>query len=228
MTHALSDSGKSSVVLQMPERGRERSGLSLVEIPLEKISYSPYQTREILSEEVLESLSHSIRENGVLQPIIVRMITRAGDLSEQYELVAGERRLRAARMAGLESVPAVVRDLDERSAAEVSVIENAQRENLDPIEEALAYKQLIDNFNLNQSDVGKIVGRDRSTISNSLRLLQLDQRIQIILETGAVERWAWKSTIYSSKPRKQFRFADRAVREHLSVHALEKTRIQVY
>jgi ParB family chromosome partitioning protein len=221
MSQALSESGKGNVILQMPERSKERLSISIREIPIAKISMSPFQTREILAEQDLESLSHSIKESGLLQPILVRMITRAGDLSEQYELVAGERRLRAARLAGLETIPVIVRDLDERAAAEASVIENAQRENLDPIEEARAFQQLMETFKLTQTEVAKIAGKDRSTVSNSIRLLQLDQRIQIFLRQGQLSAGHGRA-ILQLESRKQFRFAERGVREQLSVHALEK------
>lgn len=221
MTHALSESGKANVILQMPERNKDRLSIAIREIPIDKISYSPFQTREILSEECLESLSSSIKENGLLQPVLVRMITRAGDLSEQYELVAGERRMRAAKRAGFQVIPAIVRDLDERSAAQASVIENAQRENLDPIEEARAFKQLLEGFKLTQSEVAKIVGRDRSTVANAIRLLQLDQRIQIFLRQGQLSAGHGRALL-QLESRRQLRFAERAVRDQLSVHALEK------
>jgi len=232
MSQAFSD---KSVVLQMPDRlaenrSQETNGLqvtsakaelSIKEIQISKITVSPYQTREIVSEQELEALSHSIKEQGILQPVIVRLITTSGDLSEQYELVAGERRLRAASMAGLDAIPAIVRNLDERSAAEISVIENAQRENLDPIEEANAYKQLTESFKMTQTEVAQIVGKDRSTISNTLRLLQLDQRIQIFIRQGELTAGHGRVLLQLDN-RRRFRLAEKAVREKISVHGLEK------
>jgi ParB family chromosome partitioning protein len=205
----------------MPERIREKAQTVVKEIPIDKIEFSLFQTREIVSEDELKNLAASILAQGIIQPVLVRIVTKSGDLSEQYELVAGERRLRAARLAGLETIPAIIKDLDERSAAEVSVIENAQRENLDPIEEAKAFKQLIESFKLTQAEVAEVAGKDRSTVANSLRLLQLEDRVQIYIRQGQLSAGHGRALL-QVEPTKQYRLAIRTIEEQLSVHALER------
>ncbi len=140
--------------------------------PLEAIRPSSYQPR-LKKEEGLEELAASIKEKGILQPLLVREITPG-----LYELVAGERRFRAAQIAGLERVPVIVRDLSPQEALELALIENLQREDLNPIEEARGYARLIQEFGLTQEEVAKKVGRDRSTVANALRLLKLPEDLQ--------------------------------------------------
>ncbi len=140
--------------------------------PLEAIRPSPYQPR-LKKDEGLEELAASVREKGILQPLLVREVTPG-----LYELVAGERRFRAAKLAGLERVPVIVRDLSPQEALELALIENLQREDLNPIEEARGYARLLEEFGLTQEEIAQRVGRDRSTIANALRLLKLPPDIQ--------------------------------------------------
>ena len=126
------------------------------------------------------------------------------------------------KRAGLESVPAVIEELSDREAVEVSIIENAQREDLNPIEEALAYRHLVEQFKLNHGEVAQVVGKNRSTISNSLRLFQLDERVQKCLQDGELSAGHGRALLMLSDPSEQWRFARRAIRNSLSVHALEK------
>ncbi len=150
------------------------------EIPLDRIVGNPYQPRRAVDGPELEALAASVAEHGVIQPILVT------ETLEGYQLVAGERRVRAARMAGLTRIPAVVRQLAELHQLELALVENVQRADLNPIEEAHAYRQLIDDFGFSQEQVAAKVGRARSTVANTLRLLDLDPMIQTAVVEGAI------------------------------------------
>lgn len=162
----------------IPQRAPATGGS--VEIAIDRIRENPRQPRRRMDGAALETLAASIRAHGVIQPILVTETT------EGYRLVAGERRLRAARMAGLERVPAVVRQLADRDQLELALVENLQREDLDPIEAATAYRQLLDEFGFSQEDLAARVGRARSTVANTLRLLELDQRVQDAIAAGEI------------------------------------------
>lgn len=149
--------------------------------PIAFIQTNPYQPRKSFNPEELESLSSSIREKGILQPLVVRKLS-----DNQYELIAGERRLRAAKMAELEKVPVLIRDIAISDRLELALIENIQRENLNPIEEAEAYAQLIEEFGLTQESVSKRVGKNRSTVANSLRILQLPDFVKESVSKGVI------------------------------------------
>jgi ParB family chromosome partitioning protein len=151
---------------------RPATGAGAIEIPLDRIRDNPRQPRLRMDDDALETLAASIRQHGVIQPILVT------ETIDGYQLVAGERRVRAARMAGLERVPAVVRQLADRDQLELALVENLQREDLDPIEAARAYRQLIDEFAFTQEELGSRVGRARSTVANTLRLLDLHPAVQ--------------------------------------------------
>ncbi len=152
----------------------------LTQIPIERIRPNSFQPRVQFERSALEELAASIRENGVLQPIIVR---QAGG---EYELVAGERRWRAAQLAELPAVPALVQDLSDEKVLEVALVENIQRAELSAIEEAQAYKLLVDEFGLEQKEIARRVGRSRVAVSNTLRLLKLPQNIQAMVVAGEV------------------------------------------
>lgn len=137
------------------------------------------QPRKSFSDEAIAALADSIREHGMLQPILVRPINTGG-----YQIVAGERRWRAARMLGMDEVPVNIRELTDIEAMQIALIENLQRENLNPIEEALGYKELIESFGMTQEKVAKTVGRSRSSVANAVRLLALPERVQKMLENG--------------------------------------------
>jgi len=147
--------------------------------PIE-ISVNPMQPRKNFSENHLEELVESIRQHGIIQPLIVSR------KNGQFELIAGERRLRSAKILGLEKVPVIVRETDEQQKLEVSLIENLQRENLSPIETALAYRKLLDEFNLTQDDLSRRVGKSRPSVANTLRLLNLPEEIQNALMDGKI------------------------------------------
>ncbi len=152
----------------------------IVELDIEQIAANPYQPRTKMSEISLEDLKESISERGVLQPVIVRK--KAG----RYELVAGERRLRAAKLAKLETIPAIVKQVSDSEALEIALVENLQREDLNPIDEARGYNELIKRFNLTQEELAKKIAKDRSTIANVLRLLNLPEEVKAGLEEGRI------------------------------------------
>lgn len=149
------------------------------QVPLAKVRASPLQPRQRFDEATIAELADSVRERGVLQPILVR------PKDSGFEVVAGERRLRAARLAGLESVPAVVREMTDQEALEVAIVENLQREDLNDVEQARAYKQLLD-FGLSQEQVANAVNKSRSAVANTLRLLALDAEVLTALEEGVI------------------------------------------
>jgi ParB family chromosome partitioning protein len=157
---------------------RSTSDAAIVEVPLGRIRPNPYQPRRHMDDAGLEELAASIREHGILQPVLVT------EVIDGYQLIAGERRVRAARLAGLERIPALVRQLADQDQLEVALVENVQRSDLDPIDEALAYRQLITEFGLTQERVAERVGKARATVANTLRLLDLHSDVQGAIADG--------------------------------------------
>jgi ParB family chromosome partitioning protein len=160
----------------IPQRTPQSSGS--IEIPLDRIRANPRQPRLRVDDAAMQTLTASVREHGVIQPVLVT------ETLDGYQLVAGERRVRAARAAGLERIPAVVRQLADREQLELALVENLQREDLDPVESARAYRQLIDEFGFSQEDLAARVGRARSTVANTLRLLDLNDAVQAAIADG--------------------------------------------
>jgi ParB family chromosome partitioning protein len=148
-------------------------------IPMEAIEPNPYQPRRQFDPQALDELAQSIREHGILQPILVRMLPGG-----KYQLVAGERRLRAAKLAGMTTIPGLAKELSDRQMAEIALIENLQREDLNPIEEAEAYRKLIDEFNLTQETLANRLGKSRPAIANCLRLLNLEKEVREMIAQG--------------------------------------------
>ncbi len=185
--------------------------------PVEAIRPSPWQPRTSYDEETLQELATSIREKGVLQPLLVRELTPG-----LYELVAGERRWRAAKIAGLERVPVIVRDLSAQEALELALIENLQREDLNPLEEAKGYQRLITEFHLTQEEIAQKVGKERSTIANALRLLNLPEDIQEDLLAGRITAGHARAILSLKEPSKMRTLRDLVVAHHLSVRQTEK------
>jgi ParB family transcriptional regulator, chromosome partitioning protein len=157
---------------------RHTNEAAVVEIGLARIVPNPHQPRRRMDDAGLEELAASIREHGVLQPVLVT------ETIDGYQLVAGERRVRAAKLAGLERIPALVRQLADRDQLEVALVENVQRSDLDPIDEATAYRQLVDEFGLTQERVAERVGKSRTSIANTIRLLELHQDVQAAIAEG--------------------------------------------
>lgn len=185
-------------------------------LPLEKITRSPYQPRQEFEPGALEELANSIRMQGVIQPILVRPLG-----FEQYELIAGERRWRAAQLAQLETIPAIVRDINDSEAAVLALIENLQRENLNPIEEAMALNRLIDEFNMTHEQVAETVGRSRSSVSNLLRLLNLKEDVKRALQEGKLEMGHARA-ILSLPSEQQTLISSQIIAKQLSVRETEK------
>jgi ParB family chromosome partitioning protein len=186
------------------------------EIAIELIDPSPLQPRSVFDDTKLDELAKSIRANGVVQPVLLR---RKGN---RFELVAGERRWRAAELAGLIKIPAVIRSVSDDKVLEIALIENIQREDLNPIEEAKAYKKLIETLGLTQETVGERVGRDRSYVTNYLRLLNLPEDLQELLQAGRISTGHARTLLGVDQPDIQRRIARRIIEHGLSVRATEE------
>jgi len=165
--------GLASLIPQRPAQASP-----IVDVPLSRIASSPLQPRKRFDDAGLEELAASIREHGVLQPVLVT------ETLDGYQLIAGERRVRAARLAGLERIPVVVRQLADRDQLQVALVENVQRADLDPIEEAVAYRHLLDDFGMTQEGIAERVGKARATVANTLRLLDLHPDVQAAIADG--------------------------------------------
>jgi ParB family chromosome partitioning protein len=195
--------------------GMEAAG-GLREIDVAAIRPNQYQPRERFDEELLNELTESIREVGVLQPVLVR------PMGEEFELIAGERRWRAARRLGLARIPALVRESDDASALEQALVENVHRSDLNVLEEAAAYQQLIEEFSLTHEAVASRVGRSRTTVTNTLRLLQLPPAVQRQVRDGSLSMGHARALLGTPDRALQERLAGTAVRDGWSVRALEE------
>lgn len=199
-----------------PSETPPTSGSGLTELAVGDIDPNPHQPRSHFDEETLASLAASVRELGVLQPILVRPV------GERYELIAGERRWRAARRAGLARVPAVVRTIDDSTSLEQAVVENLHRQDLNPLEEAGAYQQLIEDFGLTQEDVARRVGRSRSAVANILRLFQLPPSVQRMVRDGQLSAGHARALLGSPDRAYQEALARRCVDRSLTVRDVEE------
>ncbi len=191
-------------------------GEKLKEISVDNVFPNPFQPRQRWDDDALEELVASIKRYGVLQPIIVRKTDRG------YEVVAGERRLRAAKKAGLVKIPAIVKDLSDRDLMEYALVENLQREDLNPIEAAQALKNLIEKFGLTQEEVADRIGKRRSTVANILRLLKLPKQVQDMLAEGRITMGHARAILSLSDPDEQIKLAERIVNQSLSVRDVER------
>lgn len=187
----------------------------LRDIPVDLIQRGRYQPRRDMDPEALQELAESIRQQGVMQPVVVRAIGEG-----RYELIAGERRWRATQMAGLDRVPAIIRDVPDEAAIAMALIENIQRENLNPVEEAFALQRLQDEFGLTQQQVAEAVGKSRTTITNLLRLLGLCQDVRLMLEHGDLEMGHGRAML-TLPPELQMQVARQVVSKGLSVRQTE-------
>lgn len=188
----------------------------LFQIDIDLIEPSPYQPRTRFREEALDELARSIRSSGIVQPLVVRKI--AG----RYQLIAGERRWRAAQRAGLGRVPVVVRDVAEEMALEMTLVENLQREDLNPIEQAHAFQRLIDEFHLTQEQVAERTGKDRATIANAVRLLKLEDSIQELLEEGRIAAGHARALLSVADTQERMTLARRVARGGMTVRQIER------
>ncbi|HYZ15405.1 MAG TPA: ParB/RepB/Spo0J family partition protein [Candidatus Acidoferrum sp.] len=208
----LGETGTSDVTTPGANASAKRE---MPQIPLAKIRPNPHQPRTTFSAEALDELRDSIATFGVLVPIIVR------ERGDGYELIAGERRWRAAQAAGLQMIPAIVRAADDRESLEVAIIENLQRENLDPLEEAMGFAHLMEAYDFTQEVVAQRVGRSRSAIANALRLLSLPDAVKALVREGRLSAGHARA-ILALPPERRESTARRAVEDGLSVRALER------
>jgi ParB family chromosome partitioning protein len=204
-----------------PRRRSADTDSELTEIPVDLLQRGQYQPRQDMRSESLAELAESIRAQGIVQPIVVRPIAGTGT-EKRYEIVAGERRWRAAQMAGLQRVPALVRDIPDRAAVAVALIENIQREDLNPLEEARALQRLAEEFEMTHTEVADAVGRSRASVSNLLRLLELPAAIQTLLEERAIDMGHARALLGVTVPAEQLALARRVAQEGWSVRETEQ------
>ncbi|MBV2168998.1 MAG: ParB/RepB/Spo0J family partition protein [Bdellovibrio sp.] len=186
-------------------------------VAIDKLSPGQYQPRRQFDKEPLQELAQSIKENGILQPIVARRTT-----SGKLEIVAGERRWRASQLAGLHEVPVILRNFNDKEALELAIVENIQREDLNPIEEAEGYSRLISEFKLSQQQVAEKVGRDRATVANAVRLLSLPEEIKTMISGNDLSVGHAKVLLSLQDSKKQIEFAKKVVNEKIAVRKLEK------
>lgn len=185
-------------------------------VKIGKVEPNREQPRKNFDEDALLELSESVKQYGVLQPLLVQ------DKKDYYEIIAGERRWRAAKLAGLKEVPVIIKNLTDQEIVEISLIENIQRENLNPIEEALAYKRLLNEFNLKQDEVAERVSKSRTAVTNSMRLLKLDERVQQMVIDDLISTGHARALLAISDNEKQYSLAQQIFDEKLSVRETEK------
>ena len=195
---------------------KEEQIKSEIMVPILKVEPNPNQPRRQFDDDSLQELADSVKQYGILQPLIVKKHDKF------YEIIAGERRWRAAKLAGLKEVPVLIRDYAENEIVEIALIENIQREDLNPIEEALAYKRLMEEFSLKQDQVAAKVSKSRAAITNSLRLLKLDQRVQNLLSEEMITTGHARALLAIEDPDQQYETAMKGFDEKLSVREIEK------
>lgn len=204
--------GLEAVISQQVDSIQEKG---VTEISIDKISPNREQPRRIFDETALEELAESMKQLGVIQPIV---LAKDGDY---YKIIVGERRWRAAKIAGLKKIPAIIKDLDETSAYEIALVENLQRENLNLIEEARGYRKLVDIFGLSQEEVAQKVGKSRPTVTNALRLLNLDERVQQFVLNNEITGGHARALLGIEDKDTQCRIAEKIIENGLSVRATE-------
>ncbi len=206
---------ESAVLKEMKQS--ENNGENIKNIKLIDIEPNKAQARKKFNEETLNELAESIKTYGLLQPIIVEQ------KNDYYSIIAGERRWRAAKIAGLTEIPCLIRNEDEQRVKEISLIENIQRENLNPIEKALGYRELIDNYNLKQQELADKLGISRTAVTNTLRILNLDKRVMELAIEGKLTEGHCRTLLAITDPDKQYKAALRIMEKGQSVSDLEKT-----
>ncbi len=211
------DTSSNADFSQRNDRVDERGGANDYsnEVEIERIKANPYQPRTDFDQEKLGELSKSIKNHGIIQPLVV---SRQGN---GFELIAGERRFQAAKLAGLKKVPVVVRQIDDKQKLEMAIIENVQRHNLNPIEEARAYQHLADEFQMNQEEVAERMGKNRSTVANKLRLLQLPVQAQKALTSGQISEGHAKALLAVDSSEKQLMLLEMILKNNLTVRQSE-------
>jgi ParB family chromosome partitioning protein len=206
----------SKKVIQAFSEAEAPPGVRLVDVPVKNIRPNPKQPREDFGYQDLEDLINSIKEHGILQPLIVTKID-----GENYELIAGERRYRAAKFLNLRTVPAIIRTVKDQEKLELALVENIQRKNLNPIEEAKAFSQLMQEFNLTQENVAERIGKSRPVIANTLRLLGLPEEIQQALRSGKIKESHARTLLSLSDEKSQIKYFVKILKGELSVRETE-------
>ncbi|WP_297134183.1 ParB/RepB/Spo0J family partition protein [Terrisporobacter sp.] len=201
----------------IPEISEEVDKKDIKQIKLSSIRPNKNQPRKEFNEEGLKALSESIRRVGVLQPIVLKPTNK-----DNYMIIAGERRYRASLIAGKEEIPAIIKDIPVKDIMEIALIENLQREDLNAIEEALAYKSLIDSYKVTQEEISEAVGKSRPHIANTIRLLHLQKKVIDMIESGGITPGHGKALLRIENESKQLELANRIVQEGLSVRAVEE------
>lgn len=204
----------SSESKKTEETAELKSGEQMMKINM--VEPNRDQPRRNFEEDALLELADSIKQYGVLQPLIVRK------RNDYYEIIAGERRWRAAKMAGVKEVPVIIKEYNEQEILEIALIENIQRENLNPIEEAMAFKKLLEEFNLKQDEVAERVSKSRTAVTNSMRLLKLDQRVQQMIIDDMISTGHARALLAIDNPEQQYMLANKIFDEKLSVRETEK------
>ena len=197
-------------------RGRQENTADILRIPVDMIEPNPYQPRMSFDQTALEELAASIRTLGLIQPVTVRRVT-----DNRYQIISGERRYKACRLAGMTTIPAYIRDANDQGMLEMAIVENVQRENLDPIELALSYQRLIDECSLTQDMLADRVGKKRATIANTIRLLKLPAKVQHDIKVGLLSAGHAKAILGVEEPELQEKLCDLVIRDGLSVRELE-------
>lgn len=197
-------------------RGKQENTADILRIPVDMIEPNPFQPRSSFDEEALQELASSIRTLGLIQPITVRKIT-----DSRYQIISGERRYKACRLAGMSTVPAYIRDANDQGMLEMAIVENVQRENLDPIELALSYQRLLDECRLTQDQLAERVGKKRATVANTIRLLKLPAKVQHDIKVGLLSAGHAKAILSVEDPEVQEHLCDLVIRDGLSVRELE-------
>ncbi len=211
--------GLGALIPEMKEKeGASDSSEGIVEIALEKIGPNPLQPRRQFDQQKLLELADTIAEHGIIQPVIVRRERE----KDHFILVAGERRLKAARMAGLKTIPAIIKEYDEARLMEITLIENLQREDLNPIEESHAYRRLIEEFGLKQDELARRLGRSRSAITNSLRLLSLDNEVKGYIAEGKITVGQARPLLSLGAGVEQRSIAQKIVEQNLTARQVEE------
>ena len=200
------------------EAGRPEQLRADRKVPIEQIRANPNNPRRQFAEENLADLARSIAEHGIVQPILVRPIKGEDLGGARYEIIAGERRWRAAQKAALHEIPVILREVEDKEALELAIIENVQRADLNPVEEALGYQQLIDEYDYTQADLGNVIGKSRSHVANTLRLLKLPDAVQTLLSSDELSAGHARALVTSDDP---VGLAKRIVRDGLSVRQAE-------
>jgi len=208
--------GLGALIPEAPQDDETSAVRSVRELSVESIERNKEQPRTRFNDETLRELAESLKAHGVVQPIVVRPLPTGG-----YGLVVGERRLRAARMAGFQTIPAIVREVGEEEALGMALVENLQRENLNPIDEARGYEALMELTGGGHAEVGERVGKDRSTVANALRLLELPLEVQEMLSSGDLTAGHGRALLAVESPEEQMRLARKTMASGLSVRELE-------